>query len=101
MSKKPAELSSSLVAIKGQATPAADMPGRLQQASQDQQPGNEKPRRGGEGGTAKEREELLPLNFRIPASFHREFKVYAATHGLKLNELLKLCFDEYRSTNTN
>jgi hypothetical protein len=37
-----------------------------------------------------------PLNFRVPNAFRREFKVYAATHGFKLNELLRLSFDAYR-----
>jgi hypothetical protein len=36
------------------------------------------------------------LNFRIPASFRREFKSYAANHDLKLNELLRLSFEAYR-----
>jgi hypothetical protein len=77
-SKKP-ELSAALVAIKGTATPAADMPPR---------------------GSATEvrqgREELVPLNFRLPASFRREFKTYAARHDMKLNELLRHCFEAYK-----
>ena len=40
-----------------------------------------------------------PLNFRVPDTFRREFKVYAAQHGLKLNELLRLSFDAYRRQN--
>jgi hypothetical protein len=39
---------------------------------------------------------FTPLNFRISASFRREFRTYAATHDLKLNELLRLCFEAYR-----
>jgi len=39
---------------------------------------------------------FTPLNFRIPASFRRAFRTYAATHDLKLNELLRLCFEAYR-----
>jgi hypothetical protein len=46
---------------------------------------------------AEEKEaNLAPLNFRISASFRREFKTYAATHDLKLNELLRLSFEAYR-----
>ena len=46
---------------------------------------------------AEEKEaNLAPLNFRISASFRREFKTYAATHDLKLNELLRRCFEAYR-----
>lgn len=86
MSKKTADLSSTLVAIKGAAVPAPDMPGRVAAIS---------PKI---GGGAKERDELTPLNFRIPSSFRREFKTYAATHDLKLNELLRLCFISYRKT---
>jgi hypothetical protein len=32
----------------------------------------------------------------VPDAFRREFKVYAASHGLKLNELLRLSFEAYR-----
>jgi hypothetical protein len=93
MSKKPAELSSNLVAIKGKAAPAPDMPSRVLPMAAE-----EAPTATGKGST-KEREELTPLNFRIPASFRREFRTYAATHDLKLNELLRLCFDAYRKAN--
>ena len=31
-------------------------------------------------------EELVPLNFCIPATFRRAFKTYAAEHDMKLNE---------------
>jgi hypothetical protein len=91
MSRKPAELSSNLVAIKGAALPSPDMPGRLAPTTATPQAVG----REGEGAR-QEREELTPLNFRIAASFRREFKTYAATHDLKLNELLRLCFDVYR-----
>jgi hypothetical protein len=40
-----------------------------------------------------------PLNFRVPDAFRREFKVYAARNGLKLNELLRLSFEAYRRQN--
>jgi hypothetical protein len=77
-SKKP-ELSAALVAIKGAATPAADMPPR-----------------GSATEAGQGREELVPLNFRLPVSFRREFKTYAAQHDMKLNELLRHCFEAYR-----
>ena len=38
----------------------------------------------------------MPLNFRVSEVFRREFKVYAAKHGLKLNELLRRSFEAYR-----
>jgi hypothetical protein len=78
MSKKPAELSAGLVAVKGQAAPANDMPGRVAEARN--------PREAGQ----------YPLNFRVSAAFRREFKTYAASHDLKLNELLMRCFESYR-----
>ena len=71
--KKPAPLSSHLVAIKGSAAPVDDMPTRSAAAP------------------AKEEESgLAPLNFRVSAEFRREFKTYAAAHDLKLNKLLAL-----------
>jgi hypothetical protein len=41
----------------------------------------------------------MPLNFRVPENFRREFKVYAAQHGLKLNELLRRSFEAFRREN--
>jgi hypothetical protein len=87
MNKKP-ELSADLVAVKGAASPAPDMPARASApsiaAESSANPGREKG------------EHLVPLNFRIPASFRRAFKTYAAEHDLKLNELLRRCFEGYR-----
>lgn len=100
MSKKPAAaLSASLVAVKGAATPTPDMPGRGAFAEPVTAPAatndrDEVTRAGpdrastGQGG--------LPLNFRVPAAFRREFKTYAAGHDLKLNELLRRSFEAYR-----
>ena len=90
MSKKPAELSANLVAIKGNAAPAPDMPGRVAPAPA----AVTAPPAALKATTA--REELGPLNFAVPASFRREFKAYAANHDLKLNELLRRCFAAYR-----
>jgi hypothetical protein len=100
MSKKPAAaLSANLVAIKGTAAPSPDMPGRVaatpalapavvSAASAKSLP-EQLPAGPGEGGGQ-------PLNFRVPDTFRREFKVYAARNGLKLNELLRLSFEAYR-----
>ena len=108
MGKKPAaSLSAGLVAVKGMAAPAADMPGRLAPApiaAREQptpapavpaavRPAGDLAGQGETGGQ--------PLNFRVPDSFRREFKIYAATNGLKLNELLRLSFDAYRRQNGN
>ena len=35
---------------------------------------------------------LTPMNFRVSAQFHREFKVYAAQHGKTMVELLQESF---------
>ena len=63
-SKKPAELSASLVAVKGQARPTADTPPARLPAS-------------------------APLNFKVDAEFRRRFRQRAAEADLKLNELLR------------
>jgi hypothetical protein len=116
MKSKPAELSSGLVAVKGTATPSADMPGRgvvvpalaaVPPAAVPAAPRRAVPPRVAaakspvrEAAPEPEKEpNLTPLNFRIPASFRREFRTYAATHDLKLNELLRLCFEGYRKQN--
>lgn len=78
MSKKPAELSPGLVAVKGQAAPANDMPARATAAKAKPEAGQD------------------PLNFRVSGDFRREFKTYAAAHDLKLNELLVKAFHSYR-----
>jgi hypothetical protein len=36
------------------------------------------------------------LNFRVPAELKREFKTYAASHDMKMNELLRRSFRAYR-----
>jgi hypothetical protein len=40
-------------------------------------------------------ENLVPLNFRVPATFKRKFKTYAASHDMFLTDLLKLSFEAY------
>lgn len=32
---------------------------------------------------------LTPLNFKVPEEFHREFKTYAAKHGVTMLDLLQ------------
>jgi hypothetical protein len=94
MSKKPAAaLSANLVAVKGTAAPTPDMPGRASPAPVPAAlkvvPVEPDAAGAGEGGGQ-------PLNFRVPDAFRREFKVFAAQNGLKLNELLRLSFEAYR-----
>ncbi len=99
MSRKPAAaLSASLVAVKGAAAPAPDMPGRgaaatpipLPVPTEEPRAASQSPVERGLAGT------LAPLNFRVSAAFRREFKTYAARHDLKLNELLRRGFEAYR-----
>lgn len=74
--KKTADLSG-LVATKGQAAPVANVPARSAAPAEDAEANN------------------VPLNFRVSADLRRRFRVFAANHDLKLNELLRLAFDEY------
>lgn len=39
--------------------------------------------------------DLVPMQFKMPPDFVKAFKVEAATNGMKLNELLKACFDAF------
>jgi hypothetical protein len=109
MKSKPAELSAGLVAIKGAAAPSPDMPGRAGPAPQvvPAAANTSAPPKAAARATVRAKAppvavpdakeaNFTPLNFRIPASFRREFRTYAATHDLKLNELLRLCFEAYR-----
>ncbi len=74
--KKPADLSS-LVATKGRAAPVGNVPARSAVSTENVETNN------------------VPLNFRVSADLRRRFRVFAANHDLKLNELLRLAFDEY------
>ncbi len=70
-SKKSADLSSSLVAVKGQAGPAADATGRRSESS------------------SAPSTSSAPLNFKVSLEFRRRFRQRAAGADLKLNELLR------------
>jgi len=100
MSRKPASLSASLVAVKGAGVPSPDMVGRGTTSSQTSSsflPGiTGSDRAVDEDAAVAETASGAPLNFRVSESFRREFKVYAAQHGLKLNELLRRSFEAYR-----
>lgn len=78
--KKPADLTG-LVATKGSAAPVADMPTCTPKAE----------------ASANN----VPLNFRVSAELRRRFRMFAAAHDLKLNELLRLAFDEYEQRHNN
>ena len=36
------------------------------------------------------------MNFRVPAQFHREFKIYAVQHGMSMVDLLQASFAVFR-----
>ena len=76
-SKKTADLSSSLVAVKGQASPTADATGRQSGSSPALSTGS------------------APLNFKVPPDFRRRFRQRAAEADLKLNELLREALDAW------
>ncbi len=80
--KKPA-LTSGLVAVKGAAAPVQDMPPRSPAAPV----------------AVETKTENVPINFKMPPAFVREFKVYAASHDMKLSELLGKAFEAYRRDN--
>jgi len=67
-SKKTADLSANLIAVKGKARTAADATGR--------QPETKSPAN-------------APLNFKVDSAFRRRFRQRAAEADLKLNELLR------------
>jgi len=74
MSKKTAELSSLLVAVKGNAKVSLDATGR----QQEQTPLPPKPSLAS-----------APLNFKVDPEFRRRFRRRAAEADLKLNQLLR------------
>jgi hypothetical protein len=42
-----------------------------------------------------------PLNFKMPASFKREFKMAAVSNGLRMNELLAEAFELWKKERSN
>lgn len=76
--KKPVDMTG-LVVTKGAAAPVADMPPRSAQPAE----------------TDAEEANNVPLNFRVTADLRRRFRMFAAAHDLKLNELLRRAFIEY------
>ncbi|MBY0504421.1 MAG: hypothetical protein K2X03_10950 [Bryobacteraceae bacterium] len=46
------------------------------------------------GGAA----ELTPMNFRVPETFHREFKLYAVQHGMSMVDLLQESFRRLKAS---
>lgn len=75
MSKKAADLSSSLVAVKGKAVAPADATGRQPEAASSSA--------------------AAPLNFKVEQEFRRRFRQRAAEADLKLNQLLHEALDAW------
>jgi predicted HicB family RNase H-like nuclease len=75
-SKKTADLSADLVAVKGQASTAADATGRQPEAP-------------------PAAPAAAPLNFKVDPDFRRRFRQRAAEADLKLNELLREALDAW------
>lgn len=92
MTKKPAALSADLVAMKGAAVPAPDMPGRASSPAAC-------PATLVTAPDVKPEDKGIAAQLPCPGVFRREFKTYAARHDLKLNELLRLSFEIYRRQN--
>jgi hypothetical protein len=82
--KKTTDLSG-LVATKGSAAPVADMPPRSLKPTP----------------AADDAANNVPLNFRVSAELRRRFRMFAAANDLKLNELLRLAFDEYEQRHSH
>lgn len=43
-------------------------------------------------------EDLVPLQFKMPREFVRAFKAEALKRDMKLNALLKACFEDFRKS---
>jgi hypothetical protein len=74
MAKKTADLSSTLVAVKGSASVSPDTSGRQIETPKANKPKPSTP--------------PSPLNFKVDAEFRRRFRQRAAEYDLKLNQLL-------------
>ena len=44
-------------------------------------------------------EDLQQLNFKVPGSLKKEFKLFAATHDITMTELLQRSFEAYKAAN--
>ena len=99
--KKSAGLTAGLVAVKGAATPPVDA-GVTRAAAAPPPPPLAPVAPAAATPVAKPAKAPAepagePLNFRVTASFRREFRMMAADRNLKLNELLVLAFEAYKN----
>jgi len=86
MAKKSSVDLAGLVSTKGTAVPLGTVPARSAAPAAATVAGEN------EGGS-------MPLNFKVPEKFRRDFKTYAAAHDLKLNQLLYKAFEAYAKAN--
>lgn len=49
---------------------------------------------------APQAEELVPLNFKVPDAFRREYKIFAAQHGMTMVDALHESFDLLKRART-
>ena len=82
MVKKTADLSSSLVSVKGSAVVPPDTTGRQMEPHK-------------AVGPAPKLPSASPLNFKVDADFRRRFRQRAAEADLKLNQLLYEALDAW------
>ena len=43
-------------------------------------------------------DQLVPLNFKVPDAFRRDFKIFAAQHGMDMVEVMQEAFMLYKLT---
>lgn len=82
MVKKTADLSSTLVAVKGSAVVPPDTTGRQMEPLK-------------QAKTTPKMPSASPLNFKVDADFRRRFRQRAAEADLKLNQLLYEALDAW------
>ena len=72
------------------------MPKAVAITAEDLKSPSSKPKVAGKQRSGGQSVNLVPLQFRMPPEFVREFKQAALDANMKLNELLKVCFAEYQ-----
>jgi len=95
--KKLPDLSGLLVTAKGAAIPSSGVPQRGADSSANAALAKSTKELKEESTKSSKNEK--PLNFKVSEAFYREFRQYAAGHDMKLNELLRLAFESYKTSN--
>lgn len=50
------------------------------------------------GTSASVKEDIRPLNFKVPNTFRKRFKNFATNNDVTMSELLVTCFEQYEKT---